>query len=93
MFHSVKHQIGRKAVLVCSYFTSLSLSLFFTHILILPLSQALTLLEYLLKTGSDRIPKQCKENAHTVKALTEYRFLDKDGKDQVIQLSLMSSLA
>ncbi|KAL7883223.1 hypothetical protein SRHO_G00008810 [Serrasalmus rhombeus] len=48
--------------------------------------KSLTLLEYLLKTGSDRIPKQCQENIHTVKALTEYRFMDKDGKDQGVNV-------
>lgn len=45
--------------------------------------QSLTLLEYLLKTGSDRIPKQSQENIHIIKPLVEYRFTDKDGKDQV----------
>ncbi|KAI4882284.1 hypothetical protein NFI96_003248 [Prochilodus magdalenae] len=48
--------------------------------------KSLTLLEYMLKTGSDRVPKQCQENAHTVKALTEYRFMDKDGKDQGVNV-------
>ncbi|XP_066531086.1 epsin-1 isoform X2 [Hoplias malabaricus] len=48
--------------------------------------KSLTLLEYLLKTGSDRIPKQCHENIHTVKALMEYRFIDKDGKDQGVNV-------
>lgn len=45
--------------------------------------QSLTLLEYLLKTGSDRIPKQSQENIHLIKPLVEYRYTDKDGKDQV----------
>ncbi|XP_051992408.1 epsin-1-like isoform X2 [Xyrauchen texanus] len=48
--------------------------------------KALTLLEYLLKTGSDRIPLQCVENIHVIKALTEYRFTDKDGKDQGVNV-------
>lgn len=48
--------------------------------------QSLTLLEYLLKTGSDRIPKQSQENIHVIKPLIEYRFTDKDGKDQVPEL-------
>ncbi|XP_030644451.1 epsin-1 [Chanos chanos] len=48
--------------------------------------KSLTLLEYLLKTGSDRIPQQCQENIHVVKALTEYRFTDKDGKDQGVNV-------
>ncbi|XP_073678011.1 uncharacterized protein epn1b isoform X2 [Garra rufa] len=48
--------------------------------------KALTLLEYLLKTGSDRIPPQSVENLHIIKALTEYRFTDKDGKDQGVNV-------
>ncbi|XP_051949194.1 epsin-1-like [Xyrauchen texanus] len=48
--------------------------------------KALTLLEYLLKTGSDRIPQQSMENMHIIKALTEYRFTDKDGKDQGVNV-------
>ncbi|XP_067282015.1 epsin-1 [Pseudorasbora parva] len=48
--------------------------------------KALTLLEYLLKTGSDRIPQQCVENIHIIKILVEYRFTDKDGKDQGVNV-------
>lgn len=48
--------------------------------------KSLTLLEYLLKTGSDRIPKQSQENIHVIKPLIEYRFTDKDGKDQGVNV-------
>ncbi|XP_058608557.1 epsin-1 isoform X3 [Onychostoma macrolepis] len=48
--------------------------------------KSLTLLEYLLKTGSDRIPQQSVENIHIIKILTEYRFTDKDGKDQGVNV-------
>ncbi|XP_076864174.1 uncharacterized protein epn1b isoform X2 [Brachyhypopomus gauderio] len=48
--------------------------------------KSLTLLEYLLKTGSDRIPKQSQENIHIIKPLLEYRFTDKDGKDQGVNV-------
>ncbi|KAK5620638.1 hypothetical protein CRENBAI_021174 [Crenichthys baileyi] len=44
--------------------------------------KSLTLLEYLLKTGDDRVLLKMKENIYIVKALTEYRFVEKDGKDQ-----------
>ncbi|XP_010767603.1 epsin-1-like, partial [Notothenia coriiceps] len=44
--------------------------------------KSLTLLEYLLKTGDDRVLLQMKDNIYIVKALTEYRFIEKDGKDQ-----------
>ncbi|KAK3508534.1 hypothetical protein QTP70_031918 [Hemibagrus guttatus] len=48
--------------------------------------KSLTLLEYLLKTGSDRIPKQSQENIHLIKPLVEYRYTDKDGKDQGVNV-------
>ncbi|XP_052389477.1 epsin-1 isoform X2 [Carassius gibelio] len=48
--------------------------------------KSLTLLEYLLKTGCERIPQQCLENIHIFKVLTEYRFTDKDGKDQGVNV-------
>ncbi|XP_016300003.1 epsin-1-like [Sinocyclocheilus anshuiensis] len=48
--------------------------------------KSLTLLEYLLKTGSERIPQQSVENIHIFKALTEYSFTDKDGKDQGVNV-------
>lgn len=50
-------------------------------------SQSLTLLEYLLKTGDDRVLLKMKDNIYIVKALTEYRFIEKDGKDQVMPAS------
>lgn len=31
--------------------------------------QALTLLDYLLKTGSERVAQQCRENAFTIQVL------------------------
>ncbi|KAI7799010.1 epsin-1 [Triplophysa rosa] len=48
--------------------------------------KSLTLLEYMLKTGSDRVPQQSLENIHIIKALTEYRCTDKDGKDQGVNV-------
>uniref|UniRef100_A0A3B3HV89 Epsin 1b n=1 Tax=Oryzias latipes TaxID=8090 RepID=A0A3B3HV89_ORYLA len=44
--------------------------------------KSLTLLEYLLKTGDERVLLKMKDNIYIVKALTEYRFVEKDGKDQ-----------
>ncbi|XP_031441604.1 LOW QUALITY PROTEIN: epsin-1 [Clupea harengus] len=44
--------------------------------------KSLMLLEYLLKTGADGVATAGQENVHVVKALTEFRFIDKDGKDQ-----------
>ncbi|XP_056597999.1 epsin-1 isoform X1 [Triplophysa dalaica] len=48
--------------------------------------KSLTLLEYMLKTGSDRVPQQSLENIHIIKVLTEYRYADKDGKDQGVNV-------
>lgn len=48
--------------------------------------KSLTLLEYLLKTGSDRIPKLSQDNVHIIKPLVEYSYTDKDGKDQGVNV-------
>uniref|UniRef100_A0A672F8Z9 Zgc:194578 n=1 Tax=Salarias fasciatus TaxID=181472 RepID=A0A672F8Z9_SALFA len=48
--------------------------------------KSLTLLEYLLKTGDDRVLLKMKDNIYIVKALTEYRFIEKDGKDQGVNV-------
>ncbi|XP_067112186.1 epsin-1 [Osmerus mordax] len=48
--------------------------------------KSLTLLEYLLKTGSDRVLLKLTDNVYIVKALTEFRFTDKDGKDQGVNV-------
>ncbi|KAM7384784.1 hypothetical protein PAMA_011912 [Pampus argenteus] len=48
--------------------------------------KSLTLLEYLLKTGDDRVLLKMKDNIYIVKALTEYRFVEKDGKDQGVSV-------
>nr|XP_023831331.1 epsin-1 isoform X1 [Salvelinus alpinus]XP_023831332.1 epsin-1 isoform X1 [Salvelinus alpinus] len=48
--------------------------------------KSLTLLENLLKTGSDRVLNTMQDNIYIVKALTEFRFQDKDGKDQGVNV-------
>nr|XP_019961291.1 PREDICTED: epsin-1-like isoform X1 [Paralichthys olivaceus] len=50
------------------------------------IQKSLTLLEYLLKTGDDRVLLKMKDNIYIVKALTEYRFVEKDGKDQGVNV-------
>ncbi|XP_010778283.1 epsin-3-like, partial [Notothenia coriiceps] len=44
--------------------------------------KALTLLDYLLKTGSDRVAQQCRENAFTIQTLRDFQYMDRDGRDQ-----------
>uniref|UniRef100_A0A1A8G5H6 Epsin 3 n=1 Tax=Nothobranchius korthausae TaxID=1143690 RepID=A0A1A8G5H6_9TELE len=44
--------------------------------------KALTLLDYLLKTGSERVAQQCRENAFTIQTLRDFQYVDRDGRDQ-----------
>ncbi|XP_053275219.1 epsin-3 [Pleuronectes platessa] len=44
--------------------------------------KALTLLDYLLKTGSERVAHQCRENAFTIQTLRDFQYMDRDGRDQ-----------
>ncbi|XP_056135978.1 epsin-3-like [Lampris incognitus] len=44
--------------------------------------KALTLLDYLLKTGSERVAQQCRENAFTIQTLRDFQHVDRDGRDQ-----------
>lgn len=47
------------------------------------LTQAMTLMEYLIKTGSERVAQQCRENIYAVQTLKDFQYIDRDGKDQV----------
>lgn len=44
--------------------------------------KALTLLDYLIKTGSERVAHQCKENIFAIQTLKDFQYFDRDGKDQ-----------
>ena len=44
--------------------------------------QALVVLEYLIKAGSERVHQQCKENLFSIQTLKDFQYMDKDGKDQ-----------
>ncbi|KAM8843738.1 epsin-3 isoform 1-T3 [Synchiropus picturatus] len=44
--------------------------------------KAMTLLDYLLKTGSERVAQQCRENAFTIQTLRDFQYVDRDGRDQ-----------
>ncbi|XP_030064217.1 epsin-3 isoform X2 [Microcaecilia unicolor] len=48
--------------------------------------KALTLLDYLIKTGSEKVAHQCRENMFTIQTLKDFQFLDRDGKDQGINV-------
>ena len=43
--------------------------------------KALVLLEYIIKTGSERVAQQCRENIFAIQTLKDFDFIDKDGKD------------
>ncbi|XP_059526620.1 epsin-3 isoform X7 [Myotis daubentonii] len=48
--------------------------------------KALTLLDYLLKTGSERVAHQCRENLFTIQTLKDFQYVDRDGKDQGVNV-------
>lgn len=43
--------------------------------------KALVVLEYIVKTGSERVGQQCKEQIYSLLTLQDFRFVDKDNKD------------
>ena len=49
----------------------------YTHIV-----QSLVVLDYLIKSGNERVSLQCKENMFSIQTLKDFQFIDKDGKDQ-----------
>ena len=44
--------------------------------------KSLVVLEYIIKTGSERVAQQCRENIFAIQTLKDFQFIDKDGKDQ-----------
>ncbi|XP_067332434.1 epsin-3 isoform X2 [Channa argus] len=44
--------------------------------------KALTLLDYMIKTGSERVAKECRENVYTIQTLRDFQYIDRDGRDQ-----------
>jgi len=44
--------------------------------------KSLVLLDYLIKTGSERVSQQCKENIFAIQTLKDFQFIDRDAKDQ-----------
>lgn len=47
--------------------------------------KSLVLLEYLIKTGSEKVGQQCKENIFAIQTLKDFQYLD-DNKDQGINV-------
>ncbi|XP_061631868.1 epsin-1 isoform X1 [Phyllopteryx taeniolatus] len=48
--------------------------------------KAMTLMEYLIKTGSERVAQQCRENIYAVQTLKDFQYMDRDGKDQGVNV-------
>lgn len=48
--------------------------------------KALTLLDYLIKTGSERVTQECRENLPIIQTLRDFQYLDRDGRDQGIHI-------
>ncbi|XP_026180846.1 radical S-adenosyl methionine domain-containing protein 1, mitochondrial isoform X2 [Mastacembelus armatus] len=48
--------------------------------------KALTLLDYLIKTGSERVSQECRENIYTIQTLRDFQYIDRDGRDQGINV-------
>lgn len=44
--------------------------------------KALLVLDFIMKRGSERVGQQCKEQIYSLLTLQDFRFVDKDGKDQ-----------
>ncbi|XP_037332787.2 epsin-3 isoform X2 [Pungitius pungitius] len=48
--------------------------------------KALTLLDYLIKTGSERVAQECRENIYTIQTLRDFQYSDRDGRDQGVNV-------
>lgn len=48
--------------------------------------KALMLLDYLVKTGSERVAQQCRENIHSIQTLRDFQYIDREGLDQGVNV-------
>ncbi|XP_062294238.1 epsin-3 isoform X2 [Scomber scombrus] len=48
--------------------------------------KALTLVDYLIKTGSERVAQECRENIYTIQTLRDFQYIDRDGRDQGVNV-------
>ncbi|XP_029996466.1 epsin-3 isoform X1 [Sphaeramia orbicularis] len=48
--------------------------------------KALTLLDYLVKTGSEHVAKECREKIYSIQTLRDFQYIDRDGRDQGINV-------
>ncbi len=52
--------------------------------------KALTLLDYLIHSGSEQVIAYAKQNLYVIKTLKEFQFIDEEGKDQVLLLQCLT---
>ncbi|XP_036944789.1 epsin-3 isoform X2 [Acanthopagrus latus] len=48
--------------------------------------KALTLMDYLIKTGSERVAQECRESIYSVQTLRDFQYIDRDGRDQGVNV-------
>lgn len=48
--------------------------------------KALILLDYLIKTGSERVAQECRENIYSIQTLRDFQYVDRDGRDQGVNV-------
>lgn len=48
--------------------------------------KALTLMDYLVKAGSERVAHQCRENIHAIQTLRDFQYVDRDGQDHGVNV-------
>ncbi|ELK32527.1 Epsin-1 [Myotis davidii] len=48
--------------------------------------KVLTLMEHPIKTGSELVSQQCQENMYAAQTLKDLQYLDRDGKDQGVNV-------
>ncbi|XP_061892490.1 epsin-3 isoform X4 [Entelurus aequoreus] len=44
--------------------------------------KALGLMDYLVKTGSERVAQECRDNIYSIQTLKDFQYVDRDGQDQ-----------
>ncbi|XP_065911863.1 epsin-1-like isoform X2 [Dysidea avara] len=48
--------------------------------------KSLVVVDYLVKNGSERVAQQCRDNIFSIQTLKDFQFIDKDGKDQGVNV-------
>lgn len=65
--------------------------LYFFLMLYIAFFQSLTLLHYLLKSGSERVVSNARDHLFEMRTLESYKFIDEKGKDQGLNGAISST--